>query len=84
MTSPHCPIILAAVSSLCSMGFAAVSWAHHPMPRPDASSGSPWGLLWLLGVGIFVVTFVATFAVFSILERRQRAGSHTHQTVRRS
>ena len=84
MTPQHCPLVVAAVGSLCSIGFAAAAWAHHPMPRPDTSGGSPWSLLWFLGAGVFVVTFVATFAVFSILERRQRAGSNTRQSVRRS
>jgi len=84
MTPQHCPLVVAAVGGLYNIGFAAVAWAHHPMPRPDASSGSPWSLLWFLGAGVFVVAFVATLAVFSIFERRQRAGSNTRQSERRS
>jgi hypothetical protein len=84
MTPQHCPLVVAAVGGLCNIGFAAAAWAHHPLPRPDASSGSPWFLLWFLGAGVFVVAFVATLAVFSICERRQRAGSNTRQSVRRS
>jgi hypothetical protein len=72
-----------AVGSLCSLGFAAVAWAHHPMLRPDTSSGSSWSLMWFLGAGIFVIAFAVTLAVFSILERRQRAGSDTRQSMRR-
>jgi hypothetical protein len=84
MTPRHCPIVVAAVVCLCSAGLAVVAWAHHPMPNPDTSGGSPWAVLWLLGAAVFVFTFVATFAVFSILERRQRTGSNTRQSVRRS
>jgi hypothetical protein len=84
MTSQHCPFVVAAIGNLYNIGFVATAWAHHPMPRPDTSSGSPWSLLWFLGAGVFVVSFVATFAVFSILERRQRGGSDTRQSVRRS
>jgi hypothetical protein len=84
MTSQYLPFVVAAVGSLYNIGFAAAAWAHHPVPRPDTSSGSPWSLLWFLGAGVFVVAFVATFAVFSILERRQRVGSDTRQPVRRS
>jgi hypothetical protein len=72
-----------AIGSLCSLGFVAVSWAHHPMPRPGTISGSPWSLMWFLAVGVFAVAFVVTLAVFSILERRQRAGSDTRKSVRR-
>jgi len=84
MTPQHCPLVVVALGSLCSIGFTVAAWAHHPMPRPDTSSRSPWSLLWFLGAGVFVVAFVATLAVFSILERRQRAGSNTRQSVRRS
>ena len=84
MTSQYCPFVVAAVGSLYNIGFAAAAWAHHPMPRPDTSSGSPWSLLWFLGASVFVVTFVATFAVLSILERRQPVGANTRQPVRRS
>jgi hypothetical protein len=84
MTLQHCPSVVAAVGSLYSLGLAAAAWAHHPMPRPDTGGGSPWFLLWFLGAGVFVVTFVATFAVFSILERRQREGTKTRQPVGRS
>jgi hypothetical protein len=84
MTPQHCPLVVAAVGGLCNIGFAAVAWAHHPMPRPDASGGWPWPLFWFLGAGVFVVAFVATLAVFSIFERRQRAGSNTRQSERRS
>jgi hypothetical protein len=84
MTPQHCPLVVAAAGSLCNIGFAAAAWAHHPIPRPDASSGSPWSLLWFLGAGVFVAAFVATLAVFSICERRQRVGSNPRQSVRRS
>ena len=87
MTTWHYRLVMAVVGSFCSAKFASVAWAHHPMPRPDPNGGSPWALLWLLGAGVFVVAFVVTFAVFSLLERRerrQRAGSHTRQSVRRS
>jgi hypothetical protein len=52
MTSQHCPFVVTAVGSLYSIGFAAAAWAHHPMPRPDTSSGSAWSLLWFLGAGV--------------------------------
>ena len=84
MTPQHCPLVVAGFGGFCNIGFAAAAWAHHPMTRPDTSSGSPWSLLWFLGAGVFVVAFVATLAVFSILERRQRAGSNTRESVRRS
>jgi hypothetical protein len=84
MTPQHCPIVVAAVGSLCSIGVVAAAWAHHPMPRSDTGSGAPWSLLWFLGAGVFVVAFVATFAVFSILERRQQTGTNMRQSVRRS
>jgi 4-hydroxybenzoate polyprenyltransferase len=77
-------LVVAAVDSLWSIGFAAAAWAHHPMPRPDASGGWPWSLLWFLGAGVFLVAFVATLAVFSILERRQRAGVKARESTRRS
>jgi hypothetical protein len=83
MTPRHSRSSVAAVSGLCSLGFAAVAWAHHPIPRPDTGGGSPWSLMWFLGAGVFVVAFVVTFAVLSILERRQGAGSKTRQSVRR-
>jgi hypothetical protein len=84
MTRQHCPMVVAAVGGLWSIGFAAAAWAHHPMPRPDASGGWPWFLLWFLGAGVFMVAFVATLAVFSILERRQRAGANARESARRS
>jgi hypothetical protein len=84
MIPQHCPLVVAGVGGLYNIGFAAAAWAHHPMPRPDASGGWPWPLFWFLGAGVFVVAFVATLAVFSALERRQRAGSNTRQSVRRS
>ena len=84
MTPQHYSLVLSAVGGFFSLSPAAVAWAHHPMPRPDTGSGSPWFLMWFLGAGVFVVAFVATLAVFSILERRQRAGSKAQQSVRRS
>jgi hypothetical protein len=78
------PLVMAAVGGLWSLGFAAAAWAHHPMPRPDASGGWPWSLVWFLGAGVFVLAFVVTLAVFSAIERRQQAGSTTRQSVRRS
>jgi hypothetical protein len=84
MTPQHRSLVATGVGGLYNIGFAAAAWAHHPIPRPDTSSGSPWFLLWFLGAGVFVVAFVATLAVFSIFERRQRAGSNTRQPVRRS
>jgi hypothetical protein len=83
MTPQHFLSGVLAIGSLCSLGFVAVTWAHHPMLRPDPSRGSPWSLMWFLAAGVFVVAFVVTLAVFSILERRQRAGSDTRQSVRR-
>jgi hypothetical protein len=83
MTRQYRPLVMAAVGGVSNIGFAAVAWAHHPMPRSDASGGWPWSLLWFLGAGVFVVAFVATWAVFSALERRQRAGSNARQSVRR-
>jgi ABC-type branched-subunit amino acid transport system permease subunit len=84
MTPQHCLSGLLAVGSCYSLGSAAAAWAHHPMPRPATSSGPPWSLMWFLGAGVFVVAFVASLAVFSILERRQRAGSDRRQSERRS
>ena len=84
MTRQHCPMVVAAVGGLWSIGFAAAAWAHHPMPRPDASGGWPWSLIWFLGAGVFMVAFVATLAVFSILERRQREGANVRESARRS
>jgi hypothetical protein len=84
MTRLRCSLVVAAVGSLWSIGFAAAAWAHHPMPRPDASGGWPWSLLWFLGASVFLVAFVATLAVFSILERRQRAGANARESTRRS
>jgi hypothetical protein len=83
MTRQHCSLVVAAVGGFWSLGFAAAAWAHHPIPRPDASGGWPWSLFWFLGAGVFVVAFVATLAVFSALERRQQAGSNTRQSARR-
>jgi hypothetical protein len=82
MTRQHCSLVVVAVG-FWSLGFAAAAWAHHPIPRPDASGGWPWPLFWFLGAGVFVVAFVATLAVFSALERRQQAGSNTRQSARR-
>jgi hypothetical protein len=84
MTSQPCPAAVTAAASLFSVGFVAAAWAHHPMPRPDSSGGPPWSFLWFLGAGVFVVAFVATLAVFSILDRRQRDGPNARQSVRRS
>jgi hypothetical protein len=74
---------IAALACLGSVNLVAIAWAHHPMPQPQPGAASPWPVLWLLGAGIFVVTFVVTFAVLSLLERRQRVESHTRQSVRR-
>jgi hypothetical protein len=84
MTRRRCSLVAAAVGSLWSIGLAATVWAHHPMLRPDASGGWPWSLLWFLGAGVFLVAFVATLAVFSVLERRQRAGVKARESTRRS
>jgi len=84
MTRQHCPLVVAAVGGLWSIGFAAAAWAHHPLPRADASDGWPWPLLWFLAAGVFLAAFVVTLMVFSILERRQQAGSNTRQSARRS
>ena len=84
MTRLRYPPVVAAVVGFWSIGFAAAAWGHHPMPRPDGSGGWPWSLLWFLGAGVFLVAFVATLAVFSILERRQRAGANAREPTRRS
>jgi hypothetical protein len=76
-------LVVAVVGGLWSIGNAAAAWAHHPLPRPDASGGSPWSLLWWLGAGVFVVAFVTTLAVFSLLDRRQQAGAQARESVRR-
>jgi hypothetical protein len=84
MTRRRCSLIVAAVGGLWSRGFATATWAHHPMPRPEAGGGLSWSLLWFLGAGVFLVAFVATLAVVSILERRQRAGANAREPTRRS
>ena len=84
MTRRRCSLVATAVGSLWSIGFATATWAHHPMPRPEASDGLSWSLLWFLGAGVFLVAFVATLAAFSILERHQRAGSKAREPTRRS
>ena len=78
------PLSGVAVGGFCSIGFAAAAWGHHPTSRPDAVGGGPWPLLWFLGACVFVLAFVATWAVFSFFERRQQSGSGERESSRRS
>jgi hypothetical protein len=84
MTRPRWSALLAVIGALGHVGTPALAWAHHPMPRPEAGGEWPWPLLWFLGAGVFMVVFVATWAVFSFLERRQRSGSGGRESSRRS
>jgi H+/Cl- antiporter ClcA len=60
-----------------------VAWGHHAI-SPSGSSGEwPWLLLWLLGAGVFIIVFIATWAVFSFLERAQRSGPDESESSRR-
>jgi hypothetical protein len=63
---------------------AAVARAHHPTPQAHAGAEGAWPLLWLLGAGVFIAVFAATWALFSFFERRQRLGSGEREPTRRS
>jgi heme/copper-type cytochrome/quinol oxidase subunit 2 len=84
MTSQCGPFGAAAIGGLWSIAFSAAAWADHPIPRPSAGAEWSWMLLWFLGACVFIVAFVATWAVFSFFERRQRAESDEGESARRS
>jgi hypothetical protein len=84
MTRWRGPLLALAAGGLWSIGGTSATWAHHPIPRPDTGGGWPWPLLWFLGACVFMVVSVATWAAFSIFERRQRAGSSGRESSRRS
>ena len=60
------------------------AWAHHPVAPPEARGDRPDNLIWVLGIGVFLVVFIATWAVFSLVERRQRLSAHRQESVRGS
>jgi hypothetical protein len=65
---------MAVVGILWHLSVPAIAWAHHPFARPNTGGEWAWALLWFLGAGLFLIVFVATWAVFSFFERRQRSG----------
>ena len=82
--TPRCSLLyVAVVGGLWRIGLAPAAWAHHPMPRQDAG-GWPLPLVWLLGAGVFVLAFVATWAAFAFFERRQQSASGRREPSRRS
>jgi hypothetical protein len=84
MTARRGPLVVAAIGGLWSIAFAAVASAHHPIPRPNTGAEWPGPLLWLLGAGVFMIAFVASWAVLAFVERRQREGSDERESARRS
>jgi hypothetical protein len=80
-----CGVLWASVISLLwGLAFPTIVWAHHPIPRPEANGEWPWFLPLLLGAGVFGVVFVATWVVFSFIERRQRSESGEREAPGRS
>lgn len=76
--------MVAVVGVLRCFVTPTIAWAHHAIPRSNTSGDWPWPLLWFLGACVFLVVFVATWAVFSFFERRQRSGSGEREPSRRS
>ena len=75
MTRPGWFAHVLSTITLSLAAIPAVAWAHHPVARADSSADRTGNLVWLLGVGVFIVVFVATWALFSYIERRQRLSS---------
>jgi hypothetical protein len=75
--------LAAVVVVLRCIAIPAIAWAHHAVPRSNTGRDGPLPLLWFLGACLFMVVFVATWAMFSLLERRQVSGSDERQSSRR-
>ena len=75
MTRPgwFMPIISTMTLSLIVM--PTIVWAHHPMAQPGRNAESPGALFWLIGVGVFVAVFIATWVLLSYIERQQQVHS---------
>jgi hypothetical protein len=72
------------IALLWGIAIAAVARAHHPTPQAHTGAEGAWPLLWLLGAGVFIAVFAATWALFSFFERRQRLGPGGREPTRRS
>ena len=75
--------LAAAVVVLRGIATPAIAWAHHAVPRSNTGRDWPSPLLLFLGACLFMVVFVATWAMFSLLERRQVSGSDEQESSRR-
>lgn len=60
------------------------AWAHHPVVQPEPKGGRPDTLIWVLGIGVFLVVFIVTWVIFSFVERRQRLSPHQQESMRGS
>jgi hypothetical protein len=76
--------LVAVIVVLRRIAIPAIAWAHHAAPRSSTSGEWTSPLLWFVGACVFVGVFVATWAVFSFLERRQRSGSDEQKSSQRS
>jgi hypothetical protein len=83
MTPQRSFLPIAVVGGLWRIGLTPGAWAHHPMPSQDAGGWS-LPLVWILGAGVFVLAFVATWTAFAFFERRQQSESSRRERSRRS